>query len=142
MYFLNTVMEFQNILETPIDLIHHFGSNDNGYSKFRSISIKSCIQFNHISISTKRVFILENSLFFRFRKKWDEMINSSHELSKSMRIIFLTIRYDGTLKQIISHISSVAEIYHLQIYEEVYTDMFIEILDLLPELISVQIPSL
>ena len=62
------VMEFQSTLETLIDLIHHFGSNDNGYSKLGLISIKACIQFNHISISTKRFCILKNDLFFVLEK--------------------------------------------------------------------------
>jgi len=59
-----------------------------------------------------------------------------------MRLDFTIIPYDKTLKQSISHISAVAEIYHLEIDEEVYTDMLIQILLLLPELDSLQIPSL
>jgi len=60
-----------------------------------------------------------------------------------MRIIFTIILYDGTLKKnIFSHISSVSEINHLEIYEEVYTDMLIQILLLLPELHSLKICSL
>ncbi len=88
-------------------------------------------------------------LIYFVRKRWYEydiqhqMIHSSNELFKSMRIVFLTVHYSEDInKEIISHISTVAEIYHLKIDEEIYTDTLMEILVLLPELDSLQISSL
>ncbi|CAF4980687.1 unnamed protein product [Rotaria sp. Silwood1] len=86
-----------------------------------------------------------------FKKRWyeyqsqDQMIHPSNELLKSMRILFTIIPYYDNmkpLKQIISHISNVADIYHLEIDEEIYTDTLMEILVLLPELDSLKISSL
>jgi hypothetical protein len=57
-----------------------------------------------------------------------------------MKIIFTIIPYyDQILKKNISHISTVGEINHLEISEEVQTNMLIEILILLPEINSLQI---
>ncbi|CAF3941168.1 unnamed protein product [Rotaria sp. Silwood1] len=86
-----------------------------------------------------------------FKKRWyeyqsqDQTIHPSNELLKSMRILFTIIPYYDNmkpLKQIISHISNVADIYHLEIDEEIYTDTLMEILVLLPELDSLKISSL
>ncbi|CAF2860123.1 unnamed protein product [Rotaria sp. Silwood2] len=75
----------------------------------------------------------------------DQIIDPSNKFLKSMRVLFTIIPYYDDmkpLKQIISHISTVADIYHLEINEEIFTDTLMEILVLLPELDSLQISSL
>ena len=110
----------------------------------------SYIQFVHISISS-RVFFTFNNLSFLYRERWYEydaqhkIINSSNQFAKSMQLI-LTIDYSEECRELLdinlSRVLSVAEIYHLNILEEVFACTLSNILFSFLELDSIKISSL
>ncbi|CAF4076208.1 unnamed protein product [Rotaria sordida] len=88
-----------------------------------------------------------------YQKRWYEystqntMINFSHELSKSIRLSLDNLCPEQWTKTIyfndyINHVLSLTQIYHLEIHAKIFCNKLMEILHLLPDIITLKIFSL
>ncbi|CAF4351716.1 unnamed protein product, partial [Rotaria sordida] len=69
------------------------------------------------------------------------MINFSHELSKSIRLSLDNLCPEQWTKTIyfndyINHVLSLTQIYHLEIHAKIFCNKLMEILHLLPDIIT------
>ncbi|CAF1363935.1 unnamed protein product [Rotaria sordida] len=132
---------FEENYETPM----YFGQCDQFISSFwlqRQWILETEIEFENIIYSISP-----------YKKRWYEydtqhnMINSSDQLSKSIRLSLDEVRPEQWTKTIfiddyINHILTVTQIYHLEIHVKIFTDKLMEILHLLSEIKTLKIYSL
>ncbi|CAF3773086.1 unnamed protein product [Rotaria sordida] len=132
---------FAEDYETPV----YFGQRDQFISSFwlqRRWILDIEFEFENIIYSIRP-----------YQKRWYEydtqntMINSFDELSKSIRLSLDDLCPEQWTKTIylndyINHTLTLTQIYHLEIHEKIFCDKLIEILHLLPNIITLKIFSL